>query len=130
MIDFIQCYGCKHYDDTVGYCNAEKYCTYDVAEILMNFFPEAPCNYNDMDEKTNCEFCAECCGKTSVIECWKYAIDNEWWKVERKTCEGCKHIVTIGDVQVCWLPFNLKGGDCHTVSKVTNESNRCEYYDI
>ena len=49
-------------------------------------------------------------------------------KSEYRTCKGCSHNIVVNGVQVCWLPFSLKEGGVHTVSAVTDESERCEFY--
>lgn len=53
--------------------------------------------------------------------------ENEY-KNEYKTCKGCSHNIVVNGIQVCWLPFSLKNGDVHTVSSITDESERCEFY--
>ena len=101
----------------------------ECVEIIIRLFPDAPCNYNGMDELADCEFCEENCGKASPNECWKNAIVNDWWKNGMETCKGCKHNIVVNGVQVCWLPFSIKSGNINTVSCITDESERCFYYD-
>lgn len=45
---------------------------------IMQFFPEEPCNYNNMDEYADCDWCAEHCGIATVKECWQHAIEANW----------------------------------------------------
>lgn len=51
----------------------------DAIDVLLHFFSDEPCNYNNMDDKTD-EWCAEhCCGHT-VRACWEHAIKERWYE--------------------------------------------------
>ena len=51
----------------------------DAVDVLLHFFPDEPCNYNSMDDKTD-EWCAEHCGEHTARACWEHAIKERWYE--------------------------------------------------
>lgn len=49
------------------------------AQMIMNFFPDEPCNYNGMCGHVLCDYCEEHCGEHDVFDCWVHAIENKWY---------------------------------------------------
>ena len=54
------------------------------AQILMNFFPDEPCNYNGMDERAACEYCEDNCDDHDTFDCWVHAIEAGWYLPRRE----------------------------------------------
>lgn len=78
----MKCRECPHFDWSCDSCDHDSagYCDMDLAEFIMKFFPDQPCNYNGMDELADCDFCSQNCGKVDARECWLNAIRNKWYE--------------------------------------------------
>lgn len=51
----------------------------DAVDVLQCFFPDEPCNYNNMDDYVD-GWCAVHCREHTVRACWEHAIKERWYE--------------------------------------------------